>query len=336
MMSLISVDKNQKIPAYQQLIDSIIDGIDKKMMFEGEMLPSINQLTKDQKLAKETVVKALRVLQQKGIIEPVHGKGFFISSTDTKRQQRVFILFDTLSSYKEVLYESIQQGFGNEVYLDIYFHHYNFTVFRKLVEEANGNYTSYIIMPFDEPGIGSILKSLPQNKIYLLDRYPLAVKTELPGVHQDFYTDVRQSLSPMRKRLEKYNTFYLVFRNTITEVPEELREGFEAFSREAAIKAEVLLALKDHNLQKGSAFLVIDDKDLVWLVEQSEKKDLKIGKDIGIVSYNDTFLKKVVAGGISVISTDFQEMGNRITSMVLNRERKRVKNNCQFIDRNSF
>jgi DNA-binding transcriptional regulator YhcF (GntR family) len=335
-MSLFTVDKNQKIPAYQQLIDSIMDGIDKKMIAEGEMLPSINQLAKDQNLAKETVVKALRVLQRKGIIKPVHGKGFYISSTDTKRKQRVFILFDTLTSYKEVLYESIQQGFGNEVYLDIYFHHYNFNVFRKLVEEANGYYTSYIIMPFDEPKIDAVLHSLPQDKIYLLDRYPHTLNTKFPGVHQDFFADVCQSLALIREHLEKYNTFYLVFRNTITEVPAELRNGFEAFCRNEGIKAEVLFSLKKHNLQKGSAYLVIDEEDLVWLVEQSAKKNLKTGKDIGIISYNDTSLKKVVAGGISVISTDFQAMGNRIALMVLNGEQKQVKNKCRFIDRNSF
>ncbi|MFW5831703.1 MAG: GntR family transcriptional regulator [Prolixibacteraceae bacterium] len=335
-MALITVDKNQKIPAYQQLINCIMDGIEKKEIVEGEILPSINKLSKDHNLARETVVKALRILQQKGIIKPVHGKGFFISSLDTKRAHRVFILFDTLSSYKEVLYESIQQGFGDEVYLDIYFHHFNFNVFRKLVEEANGNYTSYIITPFENPKINSVLHLLPQDKIYLLDRYPHGLEMKLPGVYQDFFNDVFQSLSFIRKQLKKYNNFFLVFRNTITEVPEELREGFEAFSREEATKAEVLLSLKNHNLRKGSAFLVIDDEDLVWLVEQSAKKNLEIGKDVGIISYNDTSLKKVVAGGISVISTDFQAMGNRITSMVLNGDHKQVKNKCRFIDRNSF
>ena len=335
-MSLATVDKNLKIPAYRQLVDSIMDGIEKKEIVEGEMLPSINQLSKEHNLARETVVKALRILQQKGIIKPVHGKGFFISSLDTKRTHRVFILFDTLSSYKEVLYEAIQQGFGNEVYLDIYFHHFNFNVFQKLVEEANGNYTSYIITPFENPKINSVLQSLPQDKIYLLDRYPQGLEINLPGIYQDFFSDVFHALSQIKNRLENYIEFFLVFRNTITEVPEELREGFETFGREEAIKAEVLLSLKNHNLRKGSAFLVIDDQDLVWLVEQAAKKKLEIGKDVGIISYNDTSLKKVVAGGISVISTDFQAMGDQITSMVLNGDHKQVKNKCRFIDRNSF
>ena len=335
-MSLITVDKNLKIPAYLQLIDSIMDGIEKKEIVEGEMLPSINQLSKEQNLARETVVKALRILQQKGIIQPVHGKGFFIASTEINRKHRIFVLFDTLSSYKEVLYESIQQSFGNEVYFDIYFHHFNFKVFRKLAEEANGNYTSYIILPFEEPGINTVLSSLPQDKIYLLDRYPQAIEMNLPGVFQDFFTDVYQSLLQIKNRLENYNEFILVFRNTITEVPEELREGFETFSREAGINSEVIFSLKNYSLRKGSAFLVIDDEDLVWLVEQSSKKNLKIGKDVGIISYNDTSLKKVVAGGISVISTDFKGMGRRIASMVLKGDHKRVKNKCRFIDRNSF
>ena len=45
------------------------------------------------------------------------------------------------------------------------------------------------------------------------------------------------------------------------------------------------------------------------LIKISHEKKLKLGKDIGIISYNDTPLNKVLAGGIAVISTDFNKMG---------------------------
>jgi DNA-binding LacI/PurR family transcriptional regulator len=38
---------------------------------------------------------------------------------------------------------------------------------------------------------------------------------------------------------------------------------------------------------------------------------------VGIVSYNDTPLKRVVAGGISVVSTDFYAQGVRAAEHIL-------------------
>ncbi|NJO69194.1 MAG: hypothetical protein HC830_07860 [Bacteroidetes bacterium] len=44
--------------------------------------------------------------------------------------------------------------------------------------------------------------------------------------------------------------------------------------------------------QEGDAFVIIDDDLLVELALSAEKKGLRFGKDIGIISYNDTPLKK--------------------------------------------
>ena len=82
--------------------------------------------------------------------------------------------------------------------------------------------------------------------------------------------------------------------------------------------------------------LIIDDDDLVRLVELANERKLVIGQDIGIISYNDTPLKKVVGTGISVISTDFKKMGKTIGKMILDNEKGSIQNPCSFIDRGSF
>ena len=37
--------------------------------------------------------------------------------------------------------------------------------------------------------------------------------------------------------------------------------------------------------------------------------NLVIGKQVGIISYNETPLKKIILNGITTISTDFEAMG---------------------------
>ena len=61
-----------------------------------------------------------------------------------------------------------------------------------------------------------------------------------------------------------------------------------------------------------------------------------LGQDIGIISYNDTLLKEIVEGGITTISTDFNEMGKRLAEMILNKEQVKIENPNKLIIRNSI
>ena len=86
--------------------------------------------------------------------------------------------------------------------------------------------------------------------------------------------------------------------------------------------------------KKGDLFIVIDETDLVNLVKQVREDEYILGKEIGIISYNDTPLKDLL--GITVISTDFKMMGETAATMILNKEKGRVKVDFNFIDRNSI
>lgn len=337
MNNLLEIDKNKKQPIYLQIIESVKQKIKDGVLHTEDQLPSINQLSSELQLAKETVVKAFHLLQEKGIIKAVHGKGYFVSTEDIKTEHRIFVLFDTLSAYKEVMYDAIKNEFGRDAFIDIYFHHYNLNVFKKLVTEAAGNYTSYIILPFDSPELPEIFHLLPIDKVYMLDRKPRLITEDYSFIYQDFHNDVYSLLSTLEERIKKYKKIVLIFRNTITEVPVELREGFEHFCIENAFNYDVKeKPLVEIPVEKETGYIVIDDEDLVYLVEQAINQNLTIGKDLGIISYNETSLKKVVAGGISVISTDFGYMGRTVALLIKSESKKSVKNPSRFIDRNSF
>ena len=95
-------------------------------------------------------------------------------------------------------------------------------------------------------------------------------------------------------------------------------------------------SLKKRRPRQGEAYVIIDDGDLVYLVEQAKNLGLQLGRDLGLVSYNETSLKKIAACGISVISTDFAEMGKKIAEIVTGRKNEARYNPFRFIDRGSF
>jgi DNA-binding LacI/PurR family transcriptional regulator len=61
-----------------------------------------------------------------------------------------------------------------------------------------------------------------------------------------------------------------------------------------------------------------------------------LGAEVGIVSFNDTVLKEVVAGGITTISTDFNRMGETLAEMIMEKRRDQIANPATLIRRKSL
>lgn len=89
-------------------------------------------------------------------------------------------------------------------------------------------------------------------------------------------------------------------------------------------------------MERGEIYVVLDDKNLIKVIKKTKEGHLIIAKDIGIISYNDTLLKEIVADGITTISTDFNFMGKRLAQMILNNEFEQSENPNSLIIRKSL
>jgi DNA-binding transcriptional regulator YhcF (GntR family) len=337
MIPVIKIDKSLNIPVYQQIINSVLAHIEDGSLEIGSQLPSINHVANDYHLARETVVKAFKALQKQGIIIPVHGKGYYISSLQFEVQNRIFVLFDTFSSYKEVIFNAIREHAGTNAFIDMYFHHYNFRVFERTIADSVGKYQSYVIMPMEHDRLGDVLKVIPSDRLFLLDIKPSDPLVTYPGVFQNFEEDIFETLNSLSGLCGKYSKLILVFRNQITDPPAGIVKGFNRFCRNNHFGSLILrTSLKKRKPAKGEAYVVIDDEDLVYLVEEAQRLGLRPGIDVGLISYNETPLKKIAACGISVLSTDFAVMGKQIAEMVTGRKNEVIYNPFRFIDRGSF
>jgi DNA-binding transcriptional regulator YhcF (GntR family) len=337
MTTIFKIDKALNTPVYQQIINSLLTRIQDGSFSLGSQLPSINQVAGEYNLARETVVKAFKMLQEQGVISPVQGKGYFVSSLQLKVNNRIFVLFDTFSAYKEVIYNSLKDSAGSEAFIDIYFHHFNFKVFEKMIIESVGNYQSYIIIPMEHERLDEVLSAVPADKLYLLDIKPENSGSTYSGVFQNFDEDIFQALTSAVNLCRKYNKLILVFRNQITDPPPGIVTGFNRFCEVNDFNSLVIrISLSKRKLKRGEAYIVIDDEDLVYMAEHAKASKMQLGVDLGIVSYNETPLKKIAANGISVISTDFAGMGSQIANMVISKQKAFKYNAFRFIDRGSF
>ena len=330
---ILHLDLKSSLPKYRQIINSILLAIEKKSLKKGDKVPSINQICSDLNLSRDTVMLAFNELKAKGILFSQPGKGYYVVTTEIPREENIFVLFDELNSFKEDLYNSLINNFKGKAIVDIYFHHFNYKVFKNLVAESIGKYTSYVIMPATFDNTSHLLSKLPKDKVFILDRLKPDLKS-YTALYQDFENDFCDALNAGIDLLKKYRK--LVFVNTGGKEPAERVKGFEKFCTAHGFNYQVIKSIDGLRPQLYEVYFIISDRDLVEMVKLTKEYKYKLGKKFGIVSFNDTMLKEVVGGGITTISTDFVEMGKTLADMVLSKKAGHFKNPSRLILRNSL
>lgn len=332
-MKIINIQNNQGIPKYKQIISSIEKTIEDGHLKKDEKLPSINKVCLEFSLSRDTVLQAYEELKKRGIIYAIIGKGYYVKSTEIKIKQRIFLLFEELNIFKEDLYNSFMENIGKGVQIDIFFHHFNLQVFQKLINDSNGNYTKYIIMPTNLVGAAAIIKTLPVNDVYILDQTNPELKS-FPAVYQNHLTDIYNGLLKGKFKLNKYQKLIMIFPGF--REPLGMKMGFEKFCNDFAFDHEVITEFKNREIKKGEVYIIPTDRDLVQVIEKAKLQDLKLGSNFGIISYNETPLKKIVENGITTISTDFEAMGKILAQMILKGKKEQIENKSNLIIRNSL
>ena len=128
----ININPQSNTLKYLQLVDALIDAINENTLNEGDMLPSVNDLIKNASLSRDTVFKAYTELKNRGIIESVPNKGYFV----TRNRNRVLLFLDTFKAYKEVLYDGFRSNLPENISVDLHFHHYHIEVLEYIINDS--------------------------------------------------------------------------------------------------------------------------------------------------------------------------------------------------------
>lgn len=298
---------------YKLVVNYVIDGIKEDKYKKGDWIPSINDFRKRFNLSRDTVFAGLKELKSRGIIESNPGTGYFITSTRIPTKSNVFLLFNEFNEFKEELYNSFMEFVGKNDSVDLYFHHYNRKVFDTLINDANGKYTTYIIMSGKFEGTDKLLKSI-SGKVLLLDHYHPELKGKYSSVAQNFEKDTYEALNFGLSHIKKYKRILMV--QSEEKEPYERYNGLKMFCKEHGFEHKYINTIKNRAIKKGDLFLLVSDRDLVDLLKRTEKQGFTPGQEFGIISYNDTPLKEILTGGITTLSTDFMQMGKTIASLI--------------------
>ena len=337
----LQVDSHSTTPKYRQIVTSIQRAVDSGRLTYGSVLPSMNDIRALLNVSRDTVFKAYQELKTRGIISSSPGKGYFISSDKVNIQKNVFLLLDNFTSYKEVLFNAFRKALGDRAVIDLYFHHFKDSVFQTLITSAVGKYTDYVIMPLeDEKNKNFLQLSLDSSRVYILDTGLNMYGNLYPSVCQNFANEMYISLTQAREQLAKYSKIMLVwgvaesvYQNQISD---EIIRGLEKFCEKNDISLEKVENADDVTPEQGCCYFISYDFDLVTLVNRAKQKSLQLGKDIGIISFNESPLMAIAGGGITTISADFEMMGKTMADLVLNHKNEHIETPFSFIQRPSI
>ena len=306
-----TIDNNSNVLKFQQLVDAIIDSISQNQLKSGEMLPSVNQIMSECQLSRVTVFKAYAELKRRGVVESVPNRGYFVVKNITK----VFLFLDTFKAYKEVLYGSFLKNLPRNIGVDLHFHHYNIGVFEKIINDSVGKYSKYIIMNFDHAKVKEIIKIIPAEQLLIIDWKINAAETQ-SFVYQNFGESVYNSFKNNLEKFSKYKEFILYYPE-FTYHPKITIEYFKKFCADFGIKHNVIFDDSKFKIEKGCLYFLVSDRTLANFLDQCQEKGFEPGNEVGVISYNETPMKKYVKNGIAVISTDFELMGKMAADFVV-------------------
>lgn len=299
---------------HEQIVQGILNAINEKKISKGDMLPSVNKMITELGFARETIVKAYKELIHSGIIESKNRLGYFLASEDTQQELKVALVIFAFDIFQETFYENFRQGIGENIQLDVFFHHNNFDIFDNVINSIRGKYGMYVIAPIPDKRTPQLLKLLPVNRVLLVDRQ-VETKEDYSYVVQEFKQSSYNAFYALKDKMKMFEQVVFFFKPNSAE-PIEILESFKEVVEAHQINAVIKDNYVPGSLEKGKVYFTIHNLELWEMLKDTKAKGYVLGKDVGFISHNDDIVKEIIFDGVTTFSTDFAKMGSRAAEFV--------------------
>jgi DNA-binding transcriptional regulator YhcF (GntR family) len=338
MQYSITINSKSRIPKYKQIASVVAERI-KNKAFPEDKLPSINDLSAWLDISRDTVERAYKELRKDDLVEAVQGKGYYIKNSAESAQMNILLLLNELNDLQRAIYENLAQRLGDRAKITIQVYDNDAAKFSQLVDRNLNQYSRYVVAL---PGFShqayqfkKILKLIPAKQLLLLSDKSGQGQAGAIQVYQDYEEDVYHALTQLLPSLQAYKMVNLVFPQD-TYHSRSILKGFQRFCIAHRINARLVSDITEQSVQKGEVYFTLEDDDLVDLVKKVKENDLTVGKDIGILSYQDSPLKELLLGGITVLSSNAKQLGEATADLILKKKNTSVRCTCKVIERCSL
>lgn len=329
---IIKLTEDPTLLKHDHLVQGVIAAIDEKILQRGDQLPSINTMVRELGYARKTIVNAYEELKDRGLVESKKLKGYFIISDETRITLRIALLLFGFQRFQEEFYNTFRKELGKRFQIDVFFHHNNPAVFETILANIRGKYGKYVIAPIPEARFIPLLRTITPEKLLLIDRF-ISMPRQYSYIAQEFERSTYLKLVELLTDIRKYEKF--IFIDSSFDSPVEIRNTFTKFISDYHINGSVQKKYKSGSLKKGTLYFFISDTFLWEVLRDCRNMQYTLGEDIGILSHDDHMVKEIVFGGITTISTDFNDMAKMAANQIKEGTHCQVIMPMNLIKRNS-
>jgi DNA-binding transcriptional regulator YhcF (GntR family) len=321
---IIYIDRDSSIPLYLQIAYCIMQAIETGKLQNNDVLPSVNELSSILEVSRETVAKGYLYLKGLGVLGSVVGKGCFVKNNEWGNKARVLLLFNQLNYCNEIIYNSLINCTGETAIINAHVFHNNFYRSGMFLQYCQNEYDHYIFLTGAHKNALDLLRiidMIPKEKLIVVGRKIKELNGQYSGVYENFEDNIFQVLQEAVQSLRKYHSIGLVSPGTGLHHSAILM-GLRRFCSRYSFHCRVIQDMAREEVAAGVAYITLEEDDLVMLAEQILMLNLKAGTDVGIISFDEMPLKKLILNGITTISTDFRMMGEQIARLIIDRSIK--------------
>lgn len=306
LKNIENLRKNHSLSKREQLVEGIIQSIEEEEIKVGDKLPSINTMVHEIGYARKTIVRAYEELKNRGLVESKKMRGFYLISQETNVVLKVALILFAFKSFQEDFYNTLRNELGEKYQIDVFFHHNNISVFENIISNIAGKYGKYVIAPIQHSTIAVMLQNFPSHKLLLVDRY-LNLGPEYSFVAQEFEKATYDRLVDLLPDIRKYEGIVFI-NDRVSHSPKGIQRAFERFLADYGLKGDVENEFIAGNVKKNNLYFIKNDTTLWYFLKESAEKKYELGKDLGVLSFDDSVVKQISFGGITTLSTDFNNM----------------------------
>ena len=120
---MIAIDYQDRRPIYEQIVDRYEKLIIKGVLEPDTQMPSVRQMASDLSINPNTIQKAYAILESRGFIYPVKGRGNFVSGNAALAEQKKTVWLEKMDQHlkegrdlgitEEECHEQIRRSFGS-------------------------------------------------------------------------------------------------------------------------------------------------------------------------------------------------------------------------------
>lgn len=330
------IDEKGRTPKFLQLVNGIIRHIETGRLKPGDRLPSIIETSTEYYLARATVEKAYTSLLKSGHLTSQYRKGFFIA--DRQGLRRVLFLVAKLNESSQTLFNAVSHRLGRKYKVDLFTYEYRQEYLCEILRNQAANYQYVVLMPHylgETDEVRTALQKIPRDRLLFLDAASSLDQTPVPSVCYGCGNQFRQLLEQHLDLYKKYQRLHFV--TTDQEyIPAEWYRAFLDFTARHGLDGRILDGLDEAPIQPGNAYLLFEDADLISAVKEVSRLGLTLGRNVGLLSFNDSGYKELVGGGISVLTLDLPAIGNLTADLIAGNQKRHTYVPMQFIRRASL